>query len=133
MTYFTILIASFTCIFCINSFAHETTRWDTDWQAYRSVHPDHSPTHISPPSKKNALIHVNRAFFEQKLKQLAGAAPVEIDHVRTTILERGSASGRADARKFLRQEFEALGFKTMEQNYRSGANFVAEKPGKDTS
>ncbi|MBC7386394.1 MAG: M28 family peptidase [Cryobacterium sp.] len=65
---------------------------------------------------------INRSDLVSSLETLSG----KYDPVLTN---RGSAKGRAAARAYLKSEFEAAGYTTHEESYRTGVNFVAERTG----
>jgi hypothetical protein len=91
-------------------------------------------THAAPrDARAFAGINLDRAFLEARLNELSGAAPVTIDGRSVTISERKSAANRANARAFLRAQYEALGFTVAEVPYGNsgGVNFVAERAGAD--
>ena len=89
-------------------------------------------THLS-------TLNVERDFLESHVRQLSGDQPVTIAGRRLTITERRQDENKANARAYLRQEYEALGFTVTEKTYRGGwgfgthVNFVAEKTGADPS
>ena len=89
-------------------------------------------THLS-------TLSVERGFLESHVRQLSGDQPVTIAGRRLTITERRQDDNKANARAYLRQEYEALGFTVTEKTYRGGwgfgthVNFVAEKAGADPS
>jgi hypothetical protein len=72
-------------------------------------------------------------YLKEKMSEFSGAKPVVIGGVSTTISERGTAAGRNNARKFLKQEYQALGFSVWQHSYGSGTNFIAEREGTDPS
>jgi hypothetical protein len=80
-------------------------------------------------------VNVDRAFLEQKTKEISGAVPVTIDGRTVTISERRSETGRNNVRAWLKQEYEGLGYTVSEHAYGSGLsagkNFVAERVGAD--
>ncbi len=80
---------------------------------------------------------VEQSFLEEKLKEFSGATSANLDGKAVTLKERGTTAGRANARAYLKQEYEAIGFTTSQPSYSSGlysgANFVAEKAGTDPS
>jgi hypothetical protein len=73
-----------------------------------------------------------------ELRQLSGDLPVNINGKELRISERRLDENKANARAWLRQQYEALGFTVAELPYQgrsfgTNANFVAEKAGSDTS
>lgn len=70
-------------------------------------------------------------LLRQKLGEFSGETPVTIDGQTFTIRERYSDAGRAQARAFLKREFQALGFVAREQAYASGVNVIFDRPGRD--
>ena len=89
-------------------------------------------THLS-------TLSVDQGFLESHVRQLSGDQPVTIAGRRLSITERRQDDNKANARAYLRQEYEALGFTVTERTYRGGwgfgthVNFVAEKAGADPS
>jgi hypothetical protein len=83
----------------------------------------------------DSTISIDPAFLRAKLNELSGATPTVVDGRTVTIAERSSNAGRANARAWLRREYEALGFTVAEAPYGSSgaANFVAEKRGRDAT
>src|SRR5690606_6106820 len=67
--------------------------------------------------------------------EFSGAVPVSIEGNNITISERRSTTGRANARAYLKQEYERLGFTVSEHRYGSalslGVNFIAERAGSE--
>ncbi|XXX79451.1 M28 family metallopeptidase [Sorangium sp. So ce134] len=82
-------------------------------------------------------VHIDAEFLEARLKELSGAVPVTLGGRTVALRERGSENGRALARAWLRQQYEALGFTVQEHPYRGGwsqgVNVTADKPGADPS
>ncbi|WP_441288332.1 M28 family metallopeptidase [Sorangium sp. KYC3313] len=82
-------------------------------------------------------LHIDAAFLEARLKELSGAAPVTVGGRSAVIRERGSKDGRALARAWMRQQYEAIGFTVEEHAYQSGwsqgVNLTADRPGADPS
>jgi hypothetical protein len=69
-------------------------------------------------------------FLREKLSQLSGELPVELEGTTVRITERRSSTNRRLARLFLAREYAAIGFQTTLQQYDTdGVNLVAEKPG----
>lgn len=89
---------------------------------------------LTAESERTAL-DIDQAYLEAKIKELSGVVPVTIGGRSVSISERRSATGRANARAYLRQEYERLGFTVSELRYGStlnpGVNFVAEKAGSE--
>jgi hypothetical protein len=75
---------------------------------------------------------VDTGFLREKLSQLTGVLPVQLDGTAVTIPERNSAANRARARQFLTAEYEALGFTVTEHAYATGVNLVATRAGADS-
>lgn len=82
-----------------------------------------------------AGINLERAYLEEKLKELTGALPVTIGGRQVTISERKTDVNRGNARAWLRAQYEALGFTVRDVAYpgRGGVNLVAERAGADTT
>ena len=83
-------------------------------------------------------INIEQAFLEDRLKELSGAVAVDLDGRSVFIRERDSADGRAKARAWLRQQYEALGSVVQEHAYcsegrKGGVNLTADKAGRDPS
>lgn len=76
-------------------------------------------------------VDIDREFLLQKLKELTGEVTVMVDGKPVKISERRSVEGRANARAWLKQEYERLGFVTTEHSYGNrfagGTNFVADR------
>lgn len=75
---------------------------------------------------------VDPEFLREKLSQLTGVMPVQLDGMTVTIPERNSAANRARARQFLTAEYEALGYTVTEHAYATGVNLVATRAGADS-
>lgn len=80
---------------------------------------------------------IDTAVITRGVRQLSGAEPVTVRGRALRLADRKSAQGREDARLYLRQAYEALGFEVEDAAYSSGfkrgVNFVARrKPAKDT-
>jgi hypothetical protein len=75
---------------------------------------------------------IDREFLLQKLKEFSGEVSVTIGDRTGKISERRSTDGRALARAWLKQEYQALGYVTSEHSYGNrfagGTNFVADRP-----
>jgi hypothetical protein len=82
---------------------------------------------------EDSTIEVSADWLKDKLEQFSGAKDIVVGGTTTRIKERGSASQKAIARAWLRQELEAIGFEVNEYNYGRGTNLVAEKVGLDPS
>lgn len=67
------------------------------------------------------------------LSEFSGAKDTALPSGNTTIRERGSQNGKNQAREWLKQEYEKLGFTISLHEYATGKNFVAQRPGLDTS
>ncbi len=78
---------------------------------------------------QHAQDEIDMDFFIEKLTQFSGGKSVIIDGVESTITERGGIAGLDLARKFLKQEYEKLGFTYREQHFDTGTNVILEKPG----
>ncbi len=80
---------------------------------------------------------VDRAFLEQKVAEFSGAKSFETGSGSARIMERGSDAGRLLARKWIREQFESIGYVVTEHTYRGrfseGVNLVAEKAGKNSA
>ncbi len=113
--------------------AHDATDWRQDRKAFSSYRTFASPFMVNedPASGPKLRLHVDQQELRTKLSEFSGASEVTIGGEVTRISERGSRAGRALARKFLKQEYERLGFRVSEQSYASGVNFVAEREGRD--
>lgn len=73
---------------------------------------------------------VDIEFLKEQIAALSGEKAIMIDGQSYTIKERGSASNKALARRYLKSVYEQLGFTVSEQKYStSGSNFVAERAG----
>ncbi len=74
-------------------------------------------------------------FLREKLSAFSGALPTTIQDQSIRISERASEQGRRNARAFLKQEYEKLGYVVTFQSFtfRSvpGTNFIAERTGAD--
>ncbi|AUX40582.1 uncharacterized protein SOCE26_019830 [Sorangium cellulosum] len=85
----------------------------------------------------DTVMTIEPEFLEARLRELSGAATATVGGRAVVIRERGSAGGRALARGWLREQYEALGFTVEEHAYDSGfergVNVVAEKAGADPS
>lgn len=75
---------------------------------------------------------VDQAWLLAKLREFTGVTPVRVDGRLLQLSDRRAATGRADARLWLRREFTSLGMQVSEEAYgdaaRGGANFIARKP-----
>jgi hypothetical protein len=83
-------------------------------------------------------VTIDRGFLEARLGELSGAVPVTLGGRTVSIRERGSRDGRAQARAWMREQYEALGFVVHEHAYGSspfggGVNLIADKAGSDPS
>jgi hypothetical protein len=80
---------------------------------------------------------ISVAFLQQQLEALSGETPIRVNGATETIRERQSSEGRALARAYLKEQYEALGFEVREHPFSSffnkGVNFIAEKRGGDPS
>lgn len=112
--------------------------WSTDKKAY-----EYTQKKLKNFQKSNyvlkdsTLINVDGSFFADKLKEFAGAKPVQINGNSVVISERGSKEGIENALKYLASEYQNLGYQTELQEFGSlfskGKNFVATKKGQDSS
>ncbi len=84
--------------------------------------------------RQPSTISLDRAFLEQKLKEFSGAVPTTVGGRVFTIIERRSAANSDQARAWLKEQYDALGFSTSEHVYStSGKNFIAQKVGNDAT
>lgn len=114
--------------------AHESTDWRTDQKAFASYFMFSAPFAANETTPGSQLrFEINQDELRAKLSEFSGASEVEIGGERTRIAERGSDAGRQLARRYLKQEYERLGFRVSEHSYGTGINFVAERDGRDTS
>lgn len=74
-------------------------------------------------------------FLREKLSAFSGALPTTIQDHSIRISERASERGRRNARAFLKQEYEKLGYGVTFQSFTYGSvpgtNFIAERTGVD--
>lgn len=84
--------------------------------------PTPTTTPTTKPTGSPRVSTIDTKYLVDSLTILSG----EKDPV---LANRAKAAGREAARKFLREEFESFGYTVSEQNYGSGTNLVAEKPG----
>lgn len=88
-------------------------------------------------SLNTSTLVIEQAYLEEKLKLFSGATVATLAGKSVTISERGSKKGKDNARAFLKQEYEAIGFTVTSQPFGSfvnpGINFIAEKVGSDPS
>ncbi len=89
----------------------------------------HAAAFAAPP------VQIEKDWLKLKLSELSGALPVKLGNETVTIRERESDRGRAQARQYLAQEYQALGFDVSMQGKRDSGpiNVVAEKVGADPS
>ncbi len=117
------------------AFAHEADlshTWLGDKTAYKSTNMLDMKFFSSNKSIPKEFVGISKDYLVEKLSQYSGAKAVVIDGKRILISERKSAKGRELGRKFLKQEYEALGYKVSFHKYgtfRKGSNFIAEKIG----
>lgn len=111
----------------LSSFAHEGMDWNEDTLGFLSYEQEWIQGHknINP----NHQSRLDMVFFQEKLGQLTGVAPVIVRGVQVKITERKSTAGLDATREFLKQEYEKLGFRVEFIAFSSGVNFVAEKLG----
>lgn len=118
----------------LNTQAHDdlSHTWLGDKAAYSSLKPYPMSEFTKTKRAISDYAQIDRHFFEEKLAQYSGAKEVVIEGKTVFIKERQSKAGRELARKFLKQEYTAIGFSVKMHAYRgfrSGANFIADKPG----
>lgn len=127
------MVKKFSCLmllfFTFPVFAHnENHNWLDDKSAFESARLVDLPKYgFNPLDYKEYNINVQD--FKDNLAKLSGAEDVLIDGQTLNISNRSSDSYKALARKFLKDEYQKLGFQTSEHTYHNGVNFVAEKPG----
>lgn len=80
---------------------------------------------IFEPGKDRLEVDITQ--LREDLEQLSGARPANVDGRDVIIQNRASSENKSLARKWLRQEFEQLGYTVTEHNYGSGTNLIAEK------
>jgi len=73
---------------------------------------------------------IDPLFLAKKIKEFTGVDPIEIDGQSEFITNRQGDSNRKLARKYLKAQYQALGFEVSEHNYGRGANFIAERKGR---
>ncbi|MEM9461904.1 MAG: M20/M25/M40 family metallo-hydrolase [Myxococcota bacterium] len=88
-------------------------------------------TSTGPGAIECAELSIDPVLLQDKLAELSGAVPVDLGRGTITIDERSSAAGRANAREWLRQEFEAVGMTVTTHDYGPGTNLIAERAGAD--
>ena len=99
-----------------------------------------SNTYISPAilrkkiiNKKTPLqpdIQINRSFLYQKLRDFTGVNPAYYNSDFKSLGERQSSNGKKEARQYLKEQFEDLGFTVSFHSYQGryhGVNIIAEK------
>lgn len=107
--------------------AHSLDDWRLDKRAFASARVD---TRIYRPGKTRIEdFPIDKQDFQNYVEQLSGKSPVVIGGVSYAIRDRGNTTGRDIARKWLAQEYAALGFTVATDNINGGQNFVAEKAG----
>jgi hypothetical protein len=130
-----ILLSLLTTAAMANQHKHDHHNWLDDKAAFESTKMlDMESFNIS----RNIVtpIVIDQGFLKTKLSEYSGAKKVLIDGVETLISERKTPQGRTLGRKFLKDEYEKLGFKVSTQLYspsQKGSNFIAEKIGDDPS
>jgi hypothetical protein len=73
-------------------------------------------------------IEITEDFLLQKLSELSGKEPAMVDGKMVTINERATDENRANARQYLREFYEGLGYVVSEQAYgNKGVNLIAER------
>lgn len=102
-----------------------------DTRAIDAIDARERPDVVSDSAIPSCVGAVETEFLREKLSQLTGALPAQIDGMAVTIPERNSAANRARARQFLKAEYEALGFTVAEHTYATGVNLVASRAGAD--
>lgn len=84
---------------------------------------------------QNRLRLLSAAELKHKLSELSGAKSVVLNGQTVRIRERSSQKGRQNTLAYLKKEYEALGYQTRFESFngrfRSGANFVAERTGRN--
>jgi hypothetical protein len=101
----------------LSSWAHNHD-WRDDYEAYLSVAyelPFTSSAHLKTRQKKDYRIDIN--FFKEKLV------------IFSSTTDRRSSENLDSARKFLKEEYEKIGFQVDYQPFGNGTNFIAEKKG----
>jgi Zn-dependent M28 family amino/carboxypeptidase len=118
--------------------AQDSTDWRRDRRAFEYTRREEArearglqTCRVPRPLRAFEDFAVDPVWFRERVAELSGAAPIEIDGRRVTIAERRGAAGRDLARKWMAQQFAAWGFTTSTQTYTGGANFVAERTGQD--
>ena len=96
-----------------NAWAHDEHDWREDYEAYLSVEVE---SHFQTKSFRSLPSRIDMEFFKEKLKTFAS-------------FERKSNENLDIARKFLKIEYEKLGFEVSFHPFGSGTNFIAEKKG----
>lgn len=99
-------------------FAHETHDWRTDYQGYLSVQYELPMSYQKNVGPRYHSKRVDMNFFKEKLITLSSTE----DRRKTENLD--------EARDFLKNEYQKLGFVARFENFGGGSNFVAEKAGK---
>ena len=91
---------------------------------------------FQPDRSWPALKHseIDKAYLMTKVRQLSGEQPVTINSRSLKITERKRDENKANARAWLRQEYESIGFTATElpyegRSYGNSANLIAEKRG----
>lgn len=82
-----------------------------------------------PSGSRSGAFDIAPEYLKQKLEEFSGALPTKIGDREVTISERRSKAGRDQARAWLRQEYERLGYSVSEHTYSGGANIIAERRG----
>lgn len=126
---FGLVIAALAFNAIANEGGHHRLHWGEDRAAYTSYR-----------EWPKAELRARRARFRRALGLAAPAEKLDKDYLVSSLeilsgkkdpvlKDRGGLKGRAAARAFMKSEFEAFGFKTHEEAYSTGVNFVAERPG----
>jgi hypothetical protein len=119
---------------------HETLTYRSPWMLGERDTPRVTPETFSPLRSEDRDFvgnDVDQVFLEQKVSEFSGARSFDLGSGSAKLEERGSDAGRLLARKWIRQQFEVLGYVVTEHSYRGrfseGVNLVAEKSGKNPS
>lgn len=106
--------------------AHEDHDWREDYLGYLSVEYELPTTYMKSLRRPLLRKKLDMEFFKQKLAVLTGVAPFGT----LSISDRKSNENLDIARRFLKEEYEKLGFTVRFETFGGGTNFVAEKLGK---
>lgn len=100
-------------LFSLSAFAHEDSDWRADYEAYLSVEVE---SRLKTIPLRTPVKRIDMEFFKEKLKSFAS-------------FERKSNEDLDVARKFLKIEYEKIGFEVSSHPFGTGTNFIAEKKG----